>query len=259
MSKWRLFVPLFVFTLTPAGSLYAEMYKCPSSNGAMSFTDKPCQNGYKNTGDSWVSVEEQTKAEKERAHKEIIEKEEQTRKSQEQARQDEGQIKESDLFLYGDMKKYKRDVTLMLNKLAAEYPNCKNRIDPATAGISKDKSTPDNPAFFVHCGDRKVPEVVRFTLEDIKSQNIPKAATVMNQSTAHNICRNEAKRRSLVPNSVSFSDFLNPTFNKYPNGNSIFSSTFTAENALGKKSKFRIFCFFDGKPSLTDVSVKPAE
>jgi len=85
MSIRKHFISLFAFSLAIVDPLYADMYKCPGPNGATNFTDKPCQNGYKNTGDSWVSVEEQAKAERERLRKERMDQEK--RQAEEQAKQ----------------------------------------------------------------------------------------------------------------------------------------------------------------------------
>jgi hypothetical protein len=93
MSIRTNFLALFALSLPISEPLYAEMYKCPGPNGAINFTDKPCQNGYKNTGDSWISVEEQAKAERERLLKERMDQEEMIRNLKEQARQAEEQAK----------------------------------------------------------------------------------------------------------------------------------------------------------------------
>ncbi len=169
------------------------------------------------------------------------------------------EIKESDLFLFGEMTKYKTDVVQMLNKLSVEHPACKQRIAAISAGISKSRSTPETPSFFVQCGDNEVPEVVRFTLDDIRLGNTPAAAKAIEQGKGLLICKKEAKRRASNPSSVDFSMFFNVGYNPKPNGNAIVSSAFTAQNDFGVEQKYRIFCFFDGQKKLTDVSIKPFE
>lgn len=94
MSIRKSFISLFAISLAIVEPLYAEMYKCPDENGTMNFTDKPCRNGYKNIGNSWMSVEEQAKAERERIHKERMNQEDLIRSSKEQARQAEEQKKQ---------------------------------------------------------------------------------------------------------------------------------------------------------------------
>ena len=166
------------------------------------------------------------------------------------------EITEKDLFMYGDMVKYKREVVVMLNRLSKNHPSCIKHISPETAGISKERSKPNNPSFFVQCGDKQVPEVVRFSLRDIRHNNIPKAAKNISKTKGTNICSKEAKKKALIPLSVNFSTFLNVGYDPKPNGNTVISSTFTASNAYGVKQKFRIFCFFNGKQELADVTVK---
>lgn len=145
----------------------------------------------------------------------------------------------------------------MLNNLAAEHTACKKRIFAATAGISKERSTPDNPSFFVQCGDPSVPEVVRFTLSDIRSMSVPEAAKNIDRAKGLEICSKEAKIKAVIPSSVNFSTFFDVNYDPKPNGNTVISSTFTAKNAFNAKQKYRIFCYFNGKQELTDVSLKP--
>lgn len=81
----------------------------------------------------------------------------------------QAEITEADLFMFGDMEKYKADVVPMLNRLARDNAACRQRIDPRTAGLSKEKSVPGDPSFFVQCGDREKPDVVRFTLKEART------------------------------------------------------------------------------------------
>jgi hypothetical protein len=169
------------------------------------------------------------------------------------------EIKEKDLgLLFGEAKKYKKEVAHMLNELAAHHPACRKYLSPYTAGISKDKSTPGNPSFFVQCGNPDVPEVVRFDLKDINANRIPSAKMAMERNQGLKICTDEAKSRATIPSSVDAAWFFDVSYSAKPNGNAVIGTSFKASNALGVEQKFQIYCFFEGQ-ELASVSVKPAE
>jgi len=169
------------------------------------------------------------------------------------------EIQEKDLFLlFGKAKQYRKDVAHMLNELALHYPACQKRIAPNTAGMSKDKSKPGNPSFFVHCGDENVPEVVRFDLADIRANKIPATKIAIDRSAAIKICINEARSKATIPSSVDWSGLSGVNFDPKLNGNAVMGIDFTAENAIGGEQKFKIFCFFDGQ-ELTEATIKSAD
>lgn len=151
---------------------------------------------------------------------------------------------------------YRTDVAGMLNRLSASHPACKQRLDPMTAAKSTSRGTTSNPSFFVQCGDTQVPEVVRFTLEEARSGAAPSASKPIPQMAAMKACRNAAKERSLNPESLDFSTILDAGYDAKPNGNVVYSSTFTVLSGLGTELRYLIWCRFEGD-SLTDVSIKP--
>lgn len=151
---------------------------------------------------------------------------------------------------------YRADVLGMLNRLSVSHPACKQRLDPMTAAKSTSRGTASNPSFFVQCGDTQVPEVVRFTLEEARSGVAPAVSKPIPQMAAMKACRSAAKERSLNPGSLDFSTILHAGYEAKPNGNVVYSSSFTVLNGLGVEQRFFIWCRFEGE-SLTDVSIKP--
>lgn len=165
-----------------------------------------------------------------------------------------GKYTVNDITVYGEMEKYKYEVVKMLNRLASKHPKCKQHIARFTAGISDHLGTSDNPSFFVQCGKGDIPEVVRFTLSDIRSGYTPKPKKNISKSKAREICREQVYQKVTIPSSVDFS-WLNFAYAAKPNGNSIASDTFRAKNAFGMEFKYRIYCIFEGE-SLLDSYVK---
>ena len=160
----------------------------------------------------------------------------------------------NDIAVYGEMEKYKYEVVKMLNRLAVSHPKCRQRIARFTAGISTTSGTPDNPSFFVQCGKGDTPEVVRFTLSDIRSGYTPKPRKNISKSKSRKICREQVYKKVTIPSSVDFSWF-NFAYSAKSNGNSIASDTFRAKNAFGMEFKYRIYCIFEGE-KLLDSYVK---
>lgn len=166
-----------------------------------------------------------------------------------------GSIRQSDLIMVDSI--YRPDVARMLNKLAQQHPACRERIDPASAGASSRDAGYD-PSFFVQCGDENTPEVVRFSLAAARAGVLPAIKSPIAERAALQVCEREAKARALNPGTVDFSRILDANFRAIANGNSIFSSTFTAQNAFGVETRFFISCQFEGE-RLSGVSVKPFE
>jgi len=169
------------------------------------------------------------------------------------------EIQEKELgLIIGKNKKYRKDVAHMLNQLAVNHPTCKKSMSPYSAGVSKDKSKPGNPAFFVQCGEGAFPEVVRFDLNDIKANRVPSAKVVMEREKGLKICTEEAKSRATIPSSVDASWFWDVSYSPKENGNAVIGTSFKASNAIGTEEKFQIYCFFEGQ-ELTSVTLKPAK
>lgn len=198
---------------------YAQVYQCKDSNGRAVFTDKPCAGELQDAGGSEESG---------------------------------GPIKPQQLLLMESQHRVK--VAQMLNRLATEHGHCRQRIAPETAGVSRDYSTPENPSFFVQCGDRQVPTVVRFTMRDIDGRGSNAAPVQIERRAAIRRCEQEARDRAYRADSVDFSRILDLAFNSRPNGETTVLSSFTAENGFGVENKFDIRCDFSGE-RLIDVSI----
>lgn len=166
-------------------------------------------------------------------------------------------ITADDLIAYTMTDPYREQMVVMLNRLRARHPTCKKKLDPLMSGISTTDGTTDNPVFFVFCGTGDIKEKVTFSLSDIDSDAIPAPAQAIPKSKATTICRREARSRVNIPGSLDFSIIMDSAYTAKPNGNAIYSSTFTAKNAFGVKEKFYIYCYFNGRQDLTGVSIKP--
>ncbi|HCA24849.1 MAG TPA: hypothetical protein DEP32_11860 [Pseudomonas sp.] len=202
---------------------YAQVYQCKDQNGRAVFTDKPCAGELQEAGG--------------------------------QAEDLGGPIRPEQLYLMESQ--YRVKVARMLNRLATEHAQCRERMSPETAGVSRDYSTPENPSFFVQCGDRQVPTVVRFSMRDIDGRGSIAVPVQIERRAAIGRCEQEARDRAYRGDSVDFSRILDLAFNTRPNGESTVLSSFTAENAFGVETKFDIRCDFSGE-RLRDVSISRA-
>lgn len=202
---------------------YAQVYQCKDQNGRPVFTDKPCAGDLQEAGGG--------------------------------AEDTGGPIRPQQLYLMESQ--YRVKVARMLNRLANEHAHCRQRIAPETAGVSRDYSTPDNPSFFVQCGDSQVPTVVRFTMRDIEGRASIAVPVQIEERVAVRRCEQEARDRAYRADSVDFSRILDLAFNTRPNGESTVISSFTAENAFGAENKFDIRCDFSGE-RLIDVRISRA-
>lgn len=198
----------------------AQVYQCKDEKGQTAFTDRPCTGNLQQASGAIQDTG--------------------------------GSITAGDVFMVEQQ--YKVQVATMLNRLAREHGQCKERIAPETAGASSEYSVSGNPSFFVHCGNRQVPTVVRFTLRDIEGRVSIAAPIQIERLAAIKRCEQEARSRAHRPDSVDFSRILDLAFNARPNGETTVLSSFTAENAFGVENKFDIRCDFSGK-QLKDVSI----
>jgi len=68
LMKVNYLLVTFLFTTTP---VVAKIYKCPSKDGGITFSQTPCPNGFEKEKGQWVSLEKKRKIKKD---KEIAEK-----------------------------------------------------------------------------------------------------------------------------------------------------------------------------------------
>lgn len=165
------------------------------------------------------------------------------------------EISEKDVLWYPpEAKSHKKDIVAMLNNLAKTHERCKQHIELSMVGLSKSKSTPKNPDFFVQCGG-DAPEVVHFTLEDMKNNRVPGMQVAATQVEAVQACRDSVKTKASHPDSVDFAVF-GANYIDSNNGNASLTTTFSSKNGVGIQEEFKVICIFNGK-NLVETTIKP--
>lgn len=141
-------------------------------------------------------------------------------------------------------KDYKDIVIKGVNKVYAENSNC-HTLDTYVI-ISKQKSTPQNPVFFVGCKTAGgEPFNAFFSKSDVEGGKSFKAAAHIDQHRAKQLCEEYAKANANNPSTVDFSYLMDAAVQDYPNGRTRVVSSFTAKNKLGLELKFNIDCLLD--------------
>lgn len=164
------------------------------------------------------------------------------------------EISEKDIFWHDPQaKKHKTEIVDMLNKLAQSHERCKQYIGLSSFGLSKSRSTPKNPDFFIQCGEG-APEVVHFTLEDMKNNRAPGMTVAATQTEAVEACRASVRSKASNPGSIDFT-VLGANYIDSHNGNASLTTTFTAQSKLGVQEKFKVTCIFNGK-NLKEATIK---
>ena len=141
---------------------------------------------------------------------------------------------------------YIDDVVIMLNSLKQTNARCKQKLDPINAGISKSRSTPGKPSFFVQCGQSNDIEVVRFTLDDIKTSQAITASKHIDKKSAMAACRNRIKNAMNTYSHASIPVFGVKDYSQLSGVNVVVTYDFEATNAVGNSTKHRIKCYFNG-------------
>jgi hypothetical protein len=136
---------------------------------------------------------------------------------------------------------YKELIMSGVNKVHAENSRC-DVIDPTSAYLSKSKSKPGNPVFFVTCGRGSGVFNVFFSKEEVESSKAFQAAVHIDKVKAANLCEGYAKGAANHPSTVSFSRVLDFILTEHPNGRTRIDTTFKAKNSFGLEEKFAISC-----------------
>ena len=139
--------------------------------------------------------------------------------------------------------------------MVRENDRCSS-VDTGTLMKSKVSSKPGHPVYFITCNNDGGPFNVWFGPTDVTSGRAFAALQNVGQSDAVMACEEAAKEAANNPQTVHFSHFMDIAFATYANGNSRLLSSFTARNAFGVESKFRIECFFEGSV-LTERDISP--
>lgn len=163
---------------------------------------------------------------------------------------------EDDFYWDNNTSKFKAQIVAVVNKIARENANCPNP-DPGTVSKSADRSKPNDPVFFVMCGDGADVFNIWFKPGDASGETTFDAALPLSQTAAVDACEAVAKSAAAHPSTVDFSRFMDLSYFAHKNGNVRVTSTFTAKNAFNLELKYDIYCFFEGS-KLIEHSISEA-
>lgn len=155
-------------------------------------------------------------------------------------------ITKSQILNVNGIAPYIDDVVIMLNRLKQTNTRCQQRLEPISAGISKSRSTPGYPSFFVQCGPINDIEVVRFTLDDIKTNRVITASKHLDKKNAMQACRNRIENAMNTYSSASIPFFGVKDYSQFAGGNVVVTYDFEATNGFGKSTAMQIKCYFNG-------------
>jgi hypothetical protein len=152
---------------------------------------------------------------------------------------------EADFSWDKDSEAFKPKLVAAVNRIVRENARCPI-VDPGTLSKSGPRSKLGKPVFYVTCQGEQ-PFNVWFEPSDAADTGKSFAAIRnVDRGGAVQLCQQAAKEAANNPQTVSFSKFMDLAFVPYANGNTRVISSFTAKNAFGVESKFRIECFFEG-------------
>lgn len=152
---------------------------------------------------------------------------------------------ESDFAWDRGSEAFKRNLVAAVNRIVRDNGRCP-KVDPGTLSRSGPRSKPGKPVFYITCQGEQ-PFNVWFEPSDAADKGKSFAAIRnVDRSGAVQLCEQAAKEEANNPQTVSFSKFMDLAFVPYANGNTRVISSFTAKNAFGVESKFRIECFYEG-------------
>ncbi|MCX8999564.1 hypothetical protein NOF55_20880 [Rhizobiaceae bacterium BDR2-2] len=161
---------------------------------------------------------------------------------------------ESDVYWDNDTSKFKKQIVTMINKISRENAGCK-QIDPGTVAKSTSRSKPNEPVFFVTCGEGSNAFNVWFRPTDITTTMT--ATPPIRQGDATLACEQAAKAKATHPSTVDFSRFLDVAYSARPDGRVSLTSSFLAKNSFNLELKFNIRCLFDGN-TMIEATVSEA-
>lgn len=139
---------------------------------------------------------------------------------------------------------YRAEIIEMTNRISTDNSKC-GALDPSSMALSPSKSKPNDPVFFVTCGEGAGAFNVWFRPSDANGDAKFAAIPPIEETTALQACRDAAIAASLNPLTVGFA-ILTATYGAHPSGRADVVSTFTAKNGLGVDLSFKIRCLFDG-------------
>lgn len=134
-----------------------------------------------------------------------------------------------------------------VNKVAHENAECVKADPWATDFAGEDQVQAKNPVFSMDCEDASGrPFNVRFSADDARKQVTLSRVTPIQQSSATEACEKAVKARTDHPSTIDMSRFWDADFRTFPNGRTVFESTFSARNAYNLKLRFKVSCHFEG-------------
>jgi hypothetical protein len=141
-----------------------------------------------------------------------------------------------------------------VNRVSHDNPDCLSP-DPSSVGVSRRRSVPGNPVFFVTCSDPQGHFFnARFTASDVAGGRLLAPPPVLQRPQAIAACRDAARARSGNPSTFNFS-VLRAEFEGSPaDGRAAVSSRFAAANRFGVTVDYSVQCYFDGQ-DLTGIDV----
>jgi len=167
-------------------------------------------------------------------------------------------ITAADIY-WDDETRQHRDVVLqLLNKIRDQNERCRE-MDLGTVSQSGTRGTREAPVWYVTCLYRGDAFNEFFSAADLAPDRSVAAVTNVPHSVAVNACEREARSRAQHPETVDFSRILDVQTVEHANGNTTVYSTFTAKNAFGVGSKYRIRCLVKPSGAVDNAEVSPSE
>lgn len=158
-------------------------------------------------------------------------------------------------FYDSSLRKWAPIIIEGVNKVAHENKEC-SKADPFAVDFAgEDQVHTKNPTFYVGCTNAVgTPFNVRFSADDVRNDfaltsNAPISATAAAES-----CDTAVKARAEHPSTVDMSRVWNASFRTFPNGRTVFETTFSARNSFNLKLRFNVSCYFEGA-RMTDVEI----
>ncbi len=152
---------------------------------------------------------------------------------------------EADFDWYKSNSPYKKTIIAGVNKIHRENDKCKT-IDPKSADVSVNRSTPSTVTFFVTCGEDGSLFSAYFTKADVDKDTTLSAVENIDRSRAIDLCEAYVKRNANHPSTVNFNTIMGLTVEPFINGNTRINYSFTAKNGFGLETKHNAYCFFEG-------------
>ncbi len=164
---------------------------------------------------------------------------------------------EDDFYWHDNLIPYKKIIIKGVNKIHKEDARCKE-IEPATTYISRDRSSSENPVFFVTCGYFPDAVNVFFSKKDVEADEKFKAPVHIDKAIAVDKCEAYAKSEAAHPSTVNFSRIMSLAVTEHKNGNTTVFSTFTAKNSYNLELKYHIKCLVNAE-GLIEANINEAD